>query len=53
VNWFGLNLYWGKGNDLESIFLISPVADLSDLVSFFRIQSAVNSSFSGCRSGGL
>jgi hypothetical protein len=25
--------YWGRGNDLESILLISPVADLSDLLS--------------------
>jgi hypothetical protein len=28
VNWFGLHLYWGRGNNLESILLISPVADL-------------------------
>jgi hypothetical protein len=28
VNWFGLHLYWGKGNNLESILLISPVPDL-------------------------
>jgi hypothetical protein len=26
--WFGLHLYWGRGNNLESILLISPVADL-------------------------
>jgi hypothetical protein len=25
--------YWGRGNNLESILLISPVADLSDPVS--------------------
>jgi hypothetical protein len=28
VNWFGLHLYWGRENNLESILLISPVADL-------------------------
>jgi hypothetical protein len=28
----------GEGNNLESILLISPVADLSDPVSFFRMQ---------------
>jgi hypothetical protein len=28
VNWFGLHLYWGEGDNLESILLISPVADL-------------------------
>jgi hypothetical protein len=28
VNWFGLHLYWGRGNNLESILLISPEADL-------------------------
>jgi hypothetical protein len=33
VNWFGLHLYWGKGNNLESILLIGPVADLSESVS--------------------
>jgi hypothetical protein len=38
VNWFGLHLYWGRGNNLGSILLISPVADLSDPVSFFRMQ---------------
>jgi hypothetical protein len=32
VNWFGFHLYWGRGNNLEIILLISPVADLSDLV---------------------
>jgi hypothetical protein len=30
--WFAL--LWGRGNNLESILLISPVADLSDPVSF-------------------
>jgi hypothetical protein len=29
----GLHLYWGRGNNLESVLLISPVADLSDSVS--------------------
>jgi hypothetical protein len=38
VNWFGLHLYWGRRNNLESILLTSPVADLSDPVSFFRMQ---------------
>jgi hypothetical protein len=28
VNWFGLHLYWRRGNNLGSILLISPVADL-------------------------
>jgi hypothetical protein len=49
--------YWGRGNDLESILLISPVADLSDPVS--PLQDAgmqildsgkqIYNSFSGCR----
>jgi hypothetical protein len=42
--------YWGRGNNLESILLISPVADLSDPVS--PLQDAgmqVYNSFSGCR----
>jgi hypothetical protein len=41
---------WGRGNDLDSILLISPVADLSDPVS--PLQDAgmqVYNSFSGCR----
>jgi hypothetical protein len=28
-----LHLYWGRGNNLESVLLISPAADLSDPVS--------------------
>jgi hypothetical protein len=42
--------YWGKGNNLESILLISPVADLSDPES--SLQGAgmqVYNSVSGCR----
>jgi hypothetical protein len=27
VNWFGLHLYWRRGNNFESILLISPVVD--------------------------
>jgi hypothetical protein len=38
VNWFGLHLYWGRGNNLESILLISPVADLITLYLSFRMQ---------------
>jgi hypothetical protein len=38
VNWFGLHLYWARGNNLESILLMSPVAELPDPVSFFRLQ---------------
>jgi hypothetical protein len=38
VNWFGLHLYWERGNNLESILVISPVADLSDFVLSFRMQ---------------
>jgi hypothetical protein len=33
VNWFGLYLYWGRGNSLEGVLLIGTVADLSDSVS--------------------
>jgi hypothetical protein len=29
----------GRGNNLESIFFISPVADLSDLYLSFRMQT--------------
>jgi hypothetical protein len=36
--WFAPLLGEGKGNNFESILLISPVADLSDSVSFFRMQ---------------
>jgi hypothetical protein len=43
MNWFGSHLYWGRGNNLESILLISPVADLSDSVSLTL----------GCRNAGL
>jgi hypothetical protein len=28
VNWFGVHLYWGRGDNLDSILLISPVADV-------------------------
>jgi hypothetical protein len=35
VSWFGLHLSWGKRNNLESILLISPVADL---YLSFRLQ---------------
>jgi hypothetical protein len=35
MNWFVCPL-WGRGNILESILLISPVADLSDLVSLLQ-----------------
>jgi DMSO/TMAO reductase YedYZ heme-binding membrane subunit len=35
LNWFGLHLYWGRGNNLESILLINPVADL---YLSFRLQ---------------
>jgi hypothetical protein len=38
VNWFGFHVYWGRRNNLGSILLISPVADLSDSVSFFKMQ---------------
>jgi hypothetical protein len=46
--------YWGRGNNLESILLISPVADLSDPVS--PLQDAgmqVYNSLSGCRNADL
>jgi hypothetical protein len=49
VNWFGLHLYWGKGNNLESILFISPVADLSDSISPLGCRNAVYNSLSGCR----
>jgi hypothetical protein len=38
VNWLGLHLYWRRGNNLENILLLSPVVDLSDPVTFFRLQ---------------
>jgi hypothetical protein len=50
MNWSVCPL-WGRGNNLESILLISPVANLSDPVS--PLQGAgmqVYNSFSGCRS---
>jgi hypothetical protein len=53
VNWFGLHLYWRRGNNLENILLLSPVADLSDPVTFLGCRNAVYSSLSGCRSAGL
>jgi hypothetical protein len=52
--------YWGRGN-LESILLINPATDLSDLVSPLQdgemqiynslsgCKNAVYNSFSGCR----
>jgi hypothetical protein len=46
--------YWGRGNYLESILLISPVADLSDPVS--SLQGAgmqVYYSFSRCKNASL
>jgi hypothetical protein len=50
VNWFGLHLYWRRGNRLESILLISPVADLSDPVSpLWGAGMQVYNPFSGCR----
>jgi hypothetical protein len=44
---------WGKGNNLESILLISPVADLSDLVSLLQYaEMQIYNSLSGCRNDG-
>jgi hypothetical protein len=48
VNWFGLHLYWGRGNNLESILLlISPVSDLSDSVSLLEDAGMQASNSSG------
>jgi hypothetical protein len=42
--------YWRRGNDLESILLISPVANPSDPVSPLQdAETQIYSSFSGCR----
>jgi hypothetical protein len=42
--------YWGKEYNLESILLISPVADLSDLVAPLQdARMQIYNSFSGCR----
>jgi hypothetical protein len=47
---FGLHLNWGRGNNLDSILLISPVADLSDPVSPLPgAGMQVYNPFSGCR----
>jgi hypothetical protein len=47
-------LYWGKGNNLESILPISPVADLSDLVSVLQdAEIQIYNSLSGFRNAGL
>jgi hypothetical protein len=46
--------HWGKGNNLESILLISPVADLSDLVSPLQdAEMQIYNSLSGFRNSGL
>jgi hypothetical protein len=39
VNCFGLHLYWGRGNNIEGILLVSPVADL---YLSFRMQECRN-----------
>jgi hypothetical protein len=42
--------YWGRGNNLESILLISPMAALSDLVSPLQdAEMQIYNSLSGCR----
>jgi hypothetical protein len=47
---FCLPLIGGRGNNLESILLISPVADLSDPVSPLQdAEIQIYNSFSGCR----
>jgi hypothetical protein len=49
MNWC-VGSYWGRENNLESILLISPVADLSDPVSPLQdAEMQVYNSFSGCR----
>jgi hypothetical protein len=46
--------YWGRGNNLGSILLISRVADLSELVSpLLGAGMQVYNSFSGCRNAGF
>jgi hypothetical protein len=52
-NWFGFHLYWGRGNNLESILLISPVAELLDPYLSLRCRNAVYRSLSGCGNAGL
>jgi hypothetical protein len=54
MNWFVCSLFGWWGDNLESILLISPVADLSDPVS--PLQDAgmhIYNSFSGCRNADL
>jgi hypothetical protein len=42
--------YWGRGNNLESILLISPLQDLSDPVSLLQgAEMQIYNSFPGCR----
>jgi hypothetical protein len=49
MNWFVCPL-WGRGTNLESILLISPVADLSDSLSPFQgARMQLYNPFSGCR----
>jgi hypothetical protein len=41
--------YWRRGNNLKSVLLISPVADLSDLIFLQDAEMQIYNSFSGCR----
>jgi hypothetical protein len=45
--------YWGRGNSLESILFISPVADLSDPVPPLQDAEMQIYNSSGCRNAGL
>jgi hypothetical protein len=50
MNWFVFPLLEEGGNNLESILLISPVADLSDPVSPLQgTGMQIYHSFSGCK----
>jgi hypothetical protein len=46
--------YWGRENNLESIWFTSPVTDLSDPVStLHKAEMQIYNSSSGCRNAGL
>jgi hypothetical protein len=53
MNW-SVCLLWGRGNNLENILLISPVADLSEPVSPLQgTEMQIYNSFTGSRNAGL
>jgi hypothetical protein len=46
--------YWGRGNNLDSILLISPGTEISDPVSPLQdVEMQIYSSLPGCLNAGL